>query len=302
LAQAQAQNLGDRKWLLEVVLWGGVARRPGSEQYFLMACIMFDLFFAFALLVAGTQSSTDVRLVDGAGGLANVGLLQIKTDAGFGTVCGANAAAADVICRAMGFARGSVSSSPCGFYGGADVCGAQGSPVAMADLTCSGSEWSVEECMWSQPNDSCAGHAFDTVVYCTALDEAGASQGAVRLISDDGSPSIDGQGRPEINMGGIWLAICNSGLSPGTAAVICKSMGFSGATGSAKCSGAACGSAAPGVSELACSGAESEPLACPHEAGDDVFCAPSESIVVACAGDGDSQGRPAKEVAPQFST
>ena len=65
--------------------------------------------------------------------------------------------------------------------------------------------------------------------------------------------------------------------------------------------GAACGSAAPGVSELACSGAESEPLACPHEAGDDVFCAPSESIVVACAGDGDSQGRPAKEVAPQFS-
>ena len=91
--------------------------------------------------------------------------------------------------------------------------------------------------MWSQPNDSCAGHAFDTVVYCTALDEAGASQGAVRLISDDGSPSIDGQGRPEINMGGIWLAICNSGLSPGTAAVICKSMGFSGATGSAKCSG-----------------------------------------------------------------
>ena len=92
---AQAQNLGDRKWLLEVVLWGGVARRPGSEQYFLMACIMSDLFFAFALLVAGTQSSTDVRLVDGAGGLANVGLLQIKTDAGFGTVCGANAAAAD---------------------------------------------------------------------------------------------------------------------------------------------------------------------------------------------------------------
>ena len=44
--------------------------------------------------------------------------------------------------------------------------------------------------------------------------------------------------------------------------------------------GAACGSIAPGVSELACSGAESEPLACPHEAGDDVFCAPSESVVV----------------------
>ena len=55
------------------------------------------------------------------------------------------------------------------------------------------------------------------------------------------------------------------------------------------------------MSELACSGVESEPWACPHEAGHDVFCALSESIVVAYAGDGDSQGRPAKEVAPQFS-
>merc|ERR1712166_1465453 len=97
------------------------------------------------------------------------------------------------------------------------------------------------------------------------------------------------------------MPICSSGVSSGATTVICKSMGFSGATGSAKCSGAACGSNAPGVSELACSGAESEPLACPHEAGDDVFCAPSESIVVTCAGNGDSQGRPAKEAAPQFS-
>ena len=170
-------------------------------------------------------------------------------------------------------------------------------------------------------------------------------------------------------MEGAWVPICNSGLSSGAAAVICKSMGFSGAAGSAKCSGdlsslhpcslsarlrapkalsmamcasscparlscphpglltllarapstvgpsiiiiiiisylrwpgRACGGVAPGVSELACSGAESGPLACPHEAGDDVFCAPSESVVVTCAGDGDSQGRPAKESAPQLS-
>lgn len=29
----------------------------------------------------------------------------------------------------MGYAHGSVSSSPCGFYGGEDLCGAAGSPV-----------------------------------------------------------------------------------------------------------------------------------------------------------------------------
>ena len=34
-----------------------------------------------------------------------------------------------VICRSMGYSHGSVSSSPCRFYGGADLCGAAGSPV-----------------------------------------------------------------------------------------------------------------------------------------------------------------------------
>ena len=76
--------------------------------------------------------SVDVRLVDASGSLANVGLLQIKTDAGFGSVCGANPAAADVVCRSLGFAHGTVSTSPCGFYGTSDLCGAAGSPVESA--------------------------------------------------------------------------------------------------------------------------------------------------------------------------
>ena len=71
----------------------------------------------------------DVRLVDANGALASVGLLQVKTDAGYGSVCGANLAAADVVCRSMGYTHGAVSSSPCGFYGGANLCGVPGSPV-----------------------------------------------------------------------------------------------------------------------------------------------------------------------------
>ena len=151
------------------------------------------------------------------------------------------------------------------------------------------------------PDDACTGHAHDTVVYCAASASAGAPQGAVRLIAADGSPSIDGHGRPEIFMDSAWVPICNGGVSPGTAGVLCKSMGFSGASGSSKCSSHGCGNVAPGVSELACSGSESGPLACPHEAGDDVFCAPSESLVVTCAGDGETQGRLAKEASPQLA-
>lgn len=262
---------------------------------------MLLLFLALPMCI---YCSVDVRLVDASGSLTNVGLLQIKTDSGFGSVCGANPAAADVVCRSLGFAHGTVSTSPCGFYGTSDLCGAAGSPVAMADLTCSGSEWSLEECSWSAPDDTCMGHAQDTIIYCSKSEISGSTaKGSVRLISEDGSPSIDGKGRPEIHLDGAWSPICNSGITPGTQAVICKSMGFSGAgaSGVAKCSGTTCGNTAPGFSEVACTGSENNVLDCPHQAGDDVFCAPSESIVVTCAGDGETQGRPQKESAPQPS-
>jgi hypothetical protein len=97
-----------------------------------LLCVMASRSRVFLLalsMVIAAECSVDVRLVDAAGGLSSVGLLQVNTDAGYGTVCGANPAAADVICRAMGFSHGSVSSSPCGFYGGADICGAAGTPV-----------------------------------------------------------------------------------------------------------------------------------------------------------------------------
>ena len=86
----------------------------------------------------------------------------------------------------------------------------------MADLTCSGSEWSLEECSWSAPDDVCMGHGQDTIVYCSKNEVSGSiAKGAVRLISEDGSPSIDGKGRPEVHLDGAWSPICNSGTTPG---------------------------------------------------------------------------------------
>ena len=172
----------------------------------------------------------------------------------------------------------------------------------MADLTCSGSEWSLEECSWSAPDEVCMSHTQDTIVYCSKSEASGSvAKGAARLISEDGSPSIDGKGRPEVYLDGAWAPICSGGVTPGTQTVICKSMGFSGAgaSGVAKCTGKECGSTAPLYSDVACTGSEKNVLECPHQVGDDVFCAASESIVVSCAGAGDTQGRPLKEAAPQ---
>ena len=62
-----------------------------------MAYIVINVLLACTLSVGGYAA--DVRLV-GAAGATSSGLLQVRTDAGFGSVCGANAAAADAACPA----------------------------------------------------------------------------------------------------------------------------------------------------------------------------------------------------------
>ena len=114
-----------------------------------------------------TLQAQGVRIIDAAGGLSYAGLVQIHTDSGFGSICGMNQAAADVVCKQLGYGSGVASDSPCGSYGGSDVCGAPGSPVAMQSLTCTGAELSVTECEWSAPDAACSSHGGDSVVFCT---------------------------------------------------------------------------------------------------------------------------------------
>ena len=114
----------------------------------------------------GALQAQGVRIIDAAGGLSYAGLAQIRTDSGFGSICGMNQAAADVVCKQLGYGSGVASDSPCGSYGGSDICGAPGSPVAMQSLTCTGAELAVSECEWSAPEAGCASHATDSVVFC----------------------------------------------------------------------------------------------------------------------------------------
>ena len=69
--------------------------RISTKQQF-MAHHVFLLQLVLSM-VAHVQSNADVRLLDAAGSVSNVGLLQVHMDADFGTVCGANAASADVM-------------------------------------------------------------------------------------------------------------------------------------------------------------------------------------------------------------
>ena len=215
-------------------------------------------------------------------------------------------AAADVACAQLGYDFGSLGSSACDRYGGNNVCGAPGSAVAMADLTCKGGELDIGDCAYTSPSTSCLAHELDSIVFCGMTSQAGASEGDVRLIDAAGAPTLDGIGRLEIYHQGTWGLVCGSGFTIGGASVACKAMGYVGAVASEsnfncrRDSGHDfCGDVSASFSEVVCSGQEANLLECPHEIDDNVFCAPEESVVIHCSGEGNAQGRGRKNNAPK---
>eukprot|EP00927_Polykrikos_kofoidii_P001419 TRINITY_DN1052_c0_g1_i6.p1 TRINITY_DN1052_c0_g1~~TRINITY_DN1052_c0_g1_i6.p1 ORF type:complete len:262 (+),score=39.27 TRINITY_DN1052_c0_g1_i6:62-847(+) len=261
-----------------------------------MALWMFR-FFLLSLLSPSSASalrpSRDLRIVDAAGQLASVGLLQVSTRSGYGSVCGLNEKAAEVVCRMMGHDFGTVALGPCANYGGVDLCGAAGSQVALKDLRCNDDAIDLNGCVWSPADSGCADHHLDSIVFC-GNDSPNDKSGMIRLMTSDGAPTIDGRGRLEMQQHGKWVTVCSAGFTQGAAVVACKEMGFSGVLSpsmSSTCAAENLCTSIPEVSGFACSGDEAALSACPHDAGDEVFCAAKEAVLVFCAGDGDSSGR-----------
>ena len=160
----------------------------------------------------------------------------------------------------------------------------------MRGLACRGSELSVSECSWSAPDQACFGHALDAVVFCGEASRSSTPEGAVRLLSNEGAPSLTGTGVLEVYVSSAWAPVC--GISPGAVTVACKLMGFAGAAatpGGALLAGSF--AREPRVGDLDCGGSESSILDCNFQEGDDVFCAPAEAAVVHCAGEGDTTGQ-----------
>lgn len=249
----------------------------------------------------------DARLVDASGSLSHAGLLQVRTNAGWGSVCGMNAKAADMVCNAMGYVHGWVSNGSCSRYGGAlNMCGAEGTPVAMGDLKCYGHEQDLSDCSWSVPDESCMNHQKDSVVWCSNGDVGvdPTKEGTVRLLNAQGEPTSTGEGRLETYHDGNWAPVCRRGFTPGTAAVACKQMGFSGVAHNwlHDCKDVfgenLCGENAPHM-KVTCTGKEDDLHHCPKEVGEDeVGCEPEESVVIKCTGDGDTAGELEKLAAP----
>jgi|EP00927_Polykrikos_kofoidii_P003212 hypothetical protein len=245
---------------------------------------------AFVCVRADTRgnAATTLRVVDSTGGVANAGLLQVLTGEGFGSVCGLNDEASNVACRSLGYDYGVVSSAPCASYGGQDFCGGKNEGVAMKNLQCRGDEVDITGCVWEQPDEECLKHDADAIVFCSREGDESLEDGSVRLVASDGAPSLDGKGRLEIARQGAWETVCSEGFTHGSALIACKQMGFDGSTKpsiSQTCNafGLDFCSSPPGLSRLACTGTETSLLSCSYDAGEEVFCATKESVVISCA-------------------
>ena len=169
------------------------------------------------------------------------------------------------VCVGTGFDFGSLASPSCRGYGAADLCGATGTLVAMQDLACQGGELRLAECQWAGPTAACLSHDADSVVYCGRDDDLAGREGSARLLSQDGAPSLAGDGLLEVFVSGAWSPVC--GVTAGAATVACKALGFSGAQAVVE---KASGRAAPAVGELSCSGSEASILDCSYQIGEDV--------------------------------
>lgn len=268
-------------------------------QCFLFAtCLLFPQAFA---------KGANIRLLDENGAPSSNGLVEVSVLGGFGTVCQMSQSSADVVCRQLGFDFGSLSPSPCNSYGGTNRCGAANTPVALKSLNCIGNELTIDECIFSEADESCLSHTSDAIVFCGNTDSPPFAEGSLRLIDAEGAPAISESGsgitgRLEIFVAGSWAPVCKEGFSSGSASVACKQMAFSGHSGSSSCAiKGLCGAVPPHVSEVSCSGSEKSLLDCSLSSGGDVFCAPEESLVLSCAGKGDSIGKPFHQPAPRLA-
>ena len=113
----------------------------------------------FIYLAAFAQLPSDVRLVDGDGSYR--GRLEIKNTGEWGTVCNRNFnnAAANVVCRQLGYTGAyRIQSFRSGPAGGV---------IWLENVQCNGNEASILECSYDGWGNTSCSHDDDVGISCT---------------------------------------------------------------------------------------------------------------------------------------
>ncbi|CDR97337.1 LCCL domain containing protein, putative [Babesia bigemina] len=246
---------------------------------------------------------SNVRLVDAYGRLSSFGRLEVLKNGKWGTVCnkgkfGAfNEAAANLVCRKLGFKHGVHVMESCSSVNDQNMCVPRGYAVSYAGLMCLGTEDDISSCIIEEPTVDCQSHKDDVIVKCTnTMPRDGIPFGTLRLVDASGVPTSTGTGRLEFYNDGFG-SVCNESWSKAAAKIACQEMGYiglhNGGLVGQDCSDVhGVNLCAPVTQKIAavdfqCKGLERALGQCPHESADDIYCTHDQDVVLSCAGNGD---------------
>ena len=219
------------------------------------------MFLKHCIIIAILEGS--VRI---SGSISSTGRVEIFYNDQWGTICdhGWDINDANVLCRQLGFHQASHA------YKGASHGQGTG-PIWMDDVGCSGSESHIYDCShrgWG--NNDCT-HGNDVSVECYY------GSSVVRLVNGGNY-----YGRVEIYENGQWGTVCDDGWDMNDANVVCRQLGFSGATSALRNAAYGQGSGPILSHYINCIGSEASLLDCPFDQRLPDHCNHSEDSSVIC--------------------
>nr|XP_054748965.1 deleted in malignant brain tumors 1 protein-like [Lytechinus pictus] len=188
-----------------------------------------------------------VRLVGGETDYE--GRVEINYKGAWGSICDDSwdISEATVVCKQLGY-TGALQAVGDAVFGTGDGV------IMLDDVNCVGNEGTLDMCM----------HREWTEHDCTGVEVAGVrcdiEDHIVRLV-DGGAPN---QGRVEVIFNGTWATICNEQWDIQDANVICRQLGYIGASEAAMEGEFSPGSGSIALSEVRCEGWEHEINDCYH--------------------------------------
>ncbi|PIK49864.1 putative scavenger receptor cysteine-rich protein type 12 isoform X1 [Apostichopus japonicus] len=205
-------------------------------------------------------ASRAIRFVNGSS--FNEGRVELLINGEWGTICDDywDINDANVLCKENGFpsAISAVGSSHFGRGSG---------PIHLDDVDCSGQETSIFNCRVNQQSN--CDHSEDAGVVC---------ESPVHLVGTEN----DNAGRVEVFVEGTWGTICDNDWDINDANVVCRQLGYSGATEAFNGAFFGQGSGPIVLDQVQCDGDERYVLECSHSTLGDTNCGHHQDAGLSC--------------------
>ncbi|XP_063963110.1 deleted in malignant brain tumors 1 protein-like [Lytechinus pictus] len=210
----------------------------------------------------GISEPFTVRLRNGSN--ASEGRVEIMYDGSWGTICGSSWDLIDarVVCRMLGFDEASAAPVS-GEFGRSE------GDIFLSDVQCDGTENSLADCNHAGIGVNNCNYAIDSGAICFS---------GVRLVGG----TNNAEGRVEILHDGSWGTVCDDSWDLKEAEVVCRMLGFVGASEAPVGAHFGKGSGAIFLDEVQCNGTEIDLEHCDHDGIGVHNCAHNEDASVIC--------------------